>query len=89
MRANGDVHPAELTKTALRSEDERYYGVFRSLSASRIWTQIGPNPIQVSEVRAYMDMAGIEDSATRMKYLRLVQGMDIVELKSIRARTKK
>jgi hypothetical protein len=89
MRENGDVHPAMLTKTALRSGHRRYYDVYRSLSASRTWSQVGPNPIQVSEVHSYMEMAGIEDPSTRLKYLRLIQGMDAIELKSIREKTKK
>lgn len=88
MRGDGSVHPAELTKTALKDEDKRYYDVFRTLSASRIWSPIGPNPIQVSEVRDYVEMAGIEDPETKLKYLRLIQGLDIVEMKSIRAKSK-
>jgi len=89
MRGDGNIHPAELTKVALREEDRRYYDVFRSLSASRIWSQVGPNPIQISEIAAYLGMVGIEDHATKMKYTRILQGLDIVELKSIRAKTNK
>lgn len=88
MREDGNPHHAEMTRPALRSEHRRYYDVFRSLSASRTWNQSGPNPIQVSEVKAYMEMQGIEDPDTRMKYLRLTQGMDAVEIKSIRAATR-
>lgn len=86
MREDGNVHPAELEQTTLKVEDKRYYDVYRSLSASRIWSQVGPNPIQISEVHHYMQMAGIEDPETQLKYLRLVQGLDIIEMKSIQAR---
>lgn len=88
MRRDGNVHPAELTKTALRNGDRRYYDVYRSLSASRMWNQAGPLPIQISEIESYMSLAGIEDPDTKLKYLRLVQGLDIVEIRSIRAKTK-
>lgn len=88
MRANGDIHPAELKRPALRSEDKRYYDAYRALSASRMWSQIGPSPIPVSEVNAYMDMVGIEDPETKLKYLRIIQGLDAVEIKNIRANTK-
>jgi hypothetical protein len=88
MRDNGDQHHAELTRPALRSENRRYYDAYRSLSAGRTWSQVGPNPIQVSEVQAYVHLCGMEDPATCMKYLRLIQGMDAVEIKSIRSRTK-
>lgn len=88
MREDGRVHPAEATRPALKSEDRRYYDAYRSLSACRIWSQIGPDAIQVSEVLAYMEMASITDPETRLKYLRLVQGLDLVELKHIRSKTK-
>lgn len=86
MREDGLTHPSELTKPALKPEDRRYYDAFRALSASRMWSQVGPSPIQVSEVSAYMGLAGIEDPDTKLKYLRLVQGLDIVEMNSIRAK---
>lgn len=84
MRDNGEIHPAELTKPALNAEDRRYHDAYRALSASRLWSQIGPNPIQVSEVAAYLSLLGIEDTETKLKYLRLIQGMDIIEMTSIR-----
>lgn len=89
MRGDGNVHPAELTRTALDDRDRIYYDAFRSLSAARTWNQAGPNPIQVSEISAYVGMLGIEDPGTKMKYMRILQGLDIVELKSIRDRMKK
>ncbi len=88
MRADGNVHPAELTRPALKPCDRRYYDAYRSLSASRMWSQVGPQPIQVSEVKSYMEMVGIEDPDTRLKYLRLIQGLDAVEMKAIRAQQK-
>lgn len=86
LRDDGTPHTAELTKPALRSDLHRYYDAYRSLSASRIWSQIGPTAIQISEVRAYLDLVGIEDPQTKMKYLRLIQGMDQVEVKHIQAK---
>ena len=49
-----------------------------------MWTQVGPVAIPVSEVKAYMEMAGIEDPETKLKYLRLIQGLDAVEVKVVR-----
>lgn len=88
LRDDGRVHAAELNRPALRNVDRRYYDVFRSLSASRTWSQVGPNPIQIGEVSAYMGMMGIEDPETKIKYLRLIQGLDVVEMKNIRANMK-
>lgn len=85
MRDDGRVHPAELTKKALRREDKRYYDAFSVLSASREWSQVGPMPIRISEVESLMNMIGISDPDTRCKYLRLIQGMDGIERRVIQA----
>ena len=89
MREDGSVHPAEKTRVALEGRDRRYYDAFRSLSAARTWSQVGPNPIQISEIAAYLGMLGLEDPDTRLKYTRILQGLDIVELKSIQAKSQK
>ena len=39
--------------------------------------------MQVSEVKAYVDMLGLEDVDTKFKFLKFVQLMDRVELESI------
>lgn len=88
MRDDGLVHKADVNRPALKPQDRRYYDAFRALSASRMWGQLGPSPIQISEISAYLGMTGIDDPDTKMKYLRLVQGMDIVEMQSIRAKQK-
>lgn len=83
MRADGNVHPQDKRKPALKRGDRRYYDAFRSLSASRMWNQVGPTPLRLSEIHHYLQMAGIETPETKLKYLRLMQGMDAVELKCI------
>lgn len=51
------------------------------LSAGRKWGETGPLPIETKEVEALLNMAGFRDPQTKMKYLRLMRGMDRVELK--------
>ena len=79
-RDTGQLHPALAAKPALRRDCLRYYEVFTALGASRIWTQVGPQPFQISEVLTLVEAKGIENPETKMKYLRLVQRMDRVEL---------
>ncbi len=88
MREDGNVHPADRDRPSLKDRDRRYYDAFRSLSSARTWSQVGPNPLQISEIAAYLGLLGLEDPDTRMKYVRLLQGLDLVEMKSIRAKTK-
>ena len=48
-----------------------------------MWSEVGPQPIQVSEVAAYLGIIGIEDPYTKKKYLHLIQQMDVVERQHI------
>ena len=52
-----------------------------------MWSEVGPQAIQVSEVAAYLGILGIEDTYTKQKYLRLVQSMDRVEMQHINRKT--
>jgi hypothetical protein len=79
-RDTGHVHPALATKPALRRDCLRYYEVYRALSASRIWNQVGPQPFQVSEILALVEATGIYEPDTKLKYLRLVQILDRVAI---------
>ena len=89
MRRNGEVHPADLRRPALRPDCVRYHDAFCALGAGRLSTQVGPSPIQITEVNTYLDMLGIEDPETKLKYLRLIRKMDRVELNYIYEKTKK
>lgn len=46
---------------------------------------MGPQALAVSEVAALLTMLGIQDGATRMKYLRLIQRLDEVERRFIQS----
>lgn len=48
-----------------------------------MWSEVGPQPIMVSEVAAYLGIVGIEDPYTKKKYLHLIQQLDRVELQHI------
>ena len=45
-----------------------------------MWNQVGPQPIQISEVMSYLIGIGVHDTEERSKYLRLIRLMDDVEL---------
>lgn len=85
----GVPHPADSGRPAPRRDCIKYYEAFGYLGSSRNWGEAGPNPIAVSEVAAYVtDILGIEDSTTKLKYLRLIQKMDRVELAHIAKKRK-
>lgn len=45
-----------------------------------MWTQVGPSPIPVVEIKAYLDTVGITEYQVREQYLRIIRKMDSVEL---------
>ena len=77
----GKPHHALASKPALRGDCIRYYDAFCLLGASRIWSQVGPQPLPISEILALVNQGlGIADPDTRLKYVRLIQGMDHTEI---------
>lgn len=89
LKETGSPHPAAAKKPTLRSDCHRYFDAFRHLSVCRLWDQVGPQPIQISEVKAYLGMVGIADAQTSLKYLRLIQMMDGIERNHIQKKQSK
>lgn len=54
-----------------------------------MWTQVGPVPLQISEIESYLRIAGIEDTDTKLKYLRLIKTLDRIELRFIHSKSKR
>lgn len=80
LEDTGKPHPAAAAKPALRGEDIEYYDAFCLLGASRIWDQVGPQPLQISETVALLDGMGIRNYDQRERYIRYVRKMDSVEM---------
>lgn len=89
IRESGDPpHPAELRKPALSADCIDYYDAFRYLGASRSWSQVGPNPILMSEISAYFEINSITDQYEKQKYMRLIKHLDRVEIDHIHLKSK-
>lgn len=76
------------SKPALRADCIRYFDAFRLLGASRIWNQVGPQAIPLSEIESYLNLNGITTRETRLKYVRLIKSLDLVELRYIQEKQK-
>lgn len=86
----GEYPPYYRNKPRLRKDCVKYYDAYQLLSRSRIWSQVGPEPIQISECLALVkDGLGIRESYTRMKYLRLFKRMDEVHLEHLKSKMAK
>ncbi len=77
----GIPHPADIGRPGLRNDCIKYLDAFRYLGSSRLWGEVGPQPIQVSEVESYLNIAGVEVPYMKLKDLYLIQQMDRVEMK--------
>lgn len=76
------VKPAALlSQPKLQFLDLEFLTAFRELDAARSVGFSAPDPIPVSEVKAYCDLRGIVSSELRAKYLKLIRVLDRVYLK--------
>lgn len=83
------MHPAERNKPALRADCVPYFEAFRLLGASRTWSQVGPNPILLSEIESHLRTEGIDDPYEVPKYKRLIKLLDRVEMDFLFEKSKK
>ena len=88
MRDAGDTHPQDVGRPKLTPDCLEYYDAYRALGMSRIYTQVGPTPLQMTEIEAYLRLNGITDQPERLKYLRLIQRLDRAELAHIYRKSK-
>lgn len=79
MRKDGLIHPAEKTKPALRGDCIDYLNAFRSLGASRLWNQVGPQRLQWSEIDSRLDRLGYRGEE-HLKAGRLISMLDEIEI---------
>lgn len=84
----GKIHPSIATKPPLRRDCIRYLNAYRLLSGARLWDQVGPKPIPVSEVLAYLQATGVKGSEAINRFLRVIRRMDLVELRHLQREMK-
>jgi hypothetical protein len=71
------VKPAPLlARPKLQPQDMRYLRAYQTIEDGRTGGVGGPNPIPLSDISAYCDLAGIDKASERLKYLRLVRRLD-------------
>lgn len=75
-QATGRQPTALRGKPELSADDAEMYSVFRQLSSARSYTEVGPQPIPVSEVLAYCEMMRLRDLDLRQAVLQIVQTLD-------------
>jgi hypothetical protein len=57
-----------------------YFNAYFELRNSGLVGFNGPQPLQVSEINAYMDMKGIDGTGKRSRFLEYMQSLDRVYL---------
>lgn len=78
----GVKSPRLLSRPQLRADCKRYWEGFWTVANSRQFNQVGLQPLPISEVSAYIDIAGIQKGYPAQKFLRLAQAMDAAHLES-------
>ena len=78
--------PALANRPELSNSTQFYYEVFSDLSSSRLYGQNGPQPLQFSEVMAYLDEIFVTHD--RMTWWRLIHTCDMCYLRLSADKTK-
>lgn len=69
------------SRPKLKPGDDRYMDFFAVLNQGRTYSDMGgPQPIQVSEINALLQLEGIDLREAKVKYVRIVQMLDRVYL---------
>lgn len=90
MREDGLRHPADAARPALRGDCIDTYDAFCLLGASRKWSEVGPQPIDVSEILSLaINGLGISDLDERMSFVRMIKQLDRVEMTFLQAKAAK
>lgn len=77
----GGDFPFLREQPALRFGDEEYLNAFYHLNHSRSYSGLGaPQSIPVSEILAYLELLGERSTQERLRYLRVIQRLDVAYL---------
>lgn len=80
LEESGTPHPATLRKPPPSSEDDIYFVGFCILGGRRLYSQVGPQPIQYTEIVAYMDEEAMTDLDDRDTFMNIITYLDHVEM---------
>lgn len=68
----------------LLPESVFFWEAFQTLGAKRMFNERGPQPIQVSEIKAYTDFMEIEDDDLKQDLFYLINRLDATYLDHVR-----
>jgi len=75
------------SRPTLRPDCLKYMRAFSSLSNARQHSQIGgAQPISLTEIKAYIDLHGIQYGEVSSRYVRMIQKMDYLYLDKVQER---
>jgi hypothetical protein len=74
-------------KPTLRPELVGVWGAYTLLSGSRPMTEVGPGPIPLTEIKAYLEILQVEKIESRLYLIRMVKALDDMYLENYREKT--
>jgi hypothetical protein len=78
MQHGGMEIEALKNRPSLNQWVHEYWEAFHILSGSRMTHQGGIGPVPFSELVAYMQCIGMQDVDDRLKFIKMIQGLDNV-----------
>lgn len=87
-KRRGEVPSAFENKPELYEDSVPYWTAFLNLSVSRLFNEMGPMPLAVSDIEAYLNIYGVCDIDRRIAYYEAVVALDNQWLKFQRENNK-
>lgn len=76
--ATGVRPPALAEKPELREGGRAVLGAYDLIDQSRLFSEYGPQAIQVAEILAYLEIARIERGEDRLLFLSTIKTLDVI-----------
>lgn len=80
QEATGITPQGLAEKPTLSGDLVGVWGAYNLLNSSRLITEAGPGPIPLTEIKAYLDIARIDDVDSRLYVVRVVRTLDSIYL---------
>jgi hypothetical protein len=81
--------PALRNRPTLNRWVTEYWEAFQVISGSRATHQGGVGPIPLTELVAYMDATYLRDVEERLKFIRMIQSLDMVYVSHVNEESKR
>ena len=75
-KSTGQPNPRLSSRPTLRTDVREYWSHYLTIADSRKFNQAGVQPIAITEIVSYIDLAGIRRGEPALKFFRMIKALD-------------